>query len=108
MEVDGLVYNSLAAHPSLNYVAGKGRRTKVWDISHLPTGLCVSVDYSSVEMACEAMVEIFYLRNDWHQFTKTEANRELAQQIIAIARRHHGQVQADNNEGKWGHRLNGY
>jgi hypothetical protein len=107
-EVDGYVYNSLAAHPSIERDVRTGKRKKVWDVSHLPTGLCVSADYVSLAQACEAMVEIFYLRNDWHQFTKAEANRELAKQIVDISLRHHGRVQANEAVGKWGKRLNGF
>lgn len=82
-----------------------------WCITHLPTGLRCADGFSRIEAACEAMIEIARLRNDWSCITEDDVSRDLTLKVKEIITKH--DPRARLGDGRKGEafaikNLNGY
>jgi hypothetical protein len=79
-----------------------------WAVCHLPSGCAIARGFPSAEIACEAMLEIALLRNDWNIIWKDDVKQELFDRVEAIAKKYSASVGRDKPEGKWQRRFNNY
>jgi hypothetical protein len=83
-DTEGWVHRDLAVHRCAN-------AEPFWQISILPLGLCLAIDWCAFDRfddAVAAMVEMAALRNDWHCIRQADLTKDLETQMKAIATRH--------------------
>lgn len=83
-EAEGWVYRDFAVHRCAN-------SEPVWQISILPLGLCLPIDwcaFDDFDCAVAAMVDMAALRNDWHFIRQADLTKDLETRLKAIAKSH--------------------
>lgn len=85
--VQGWRYQEFAVHKAI----------KGWRLSHLPSGLAVATAFASLGVACDCMIEIAKLRNDWAIMVGSDF-LPLRDKVAAIVHRYKGSMPYENNE----------
>jgi hypothetical protein len=83
-EAEGWVLGDFAVHRNVD-------AEPVWQISILPLGMCLAIDwcaFDDFDDAVAAMKDIAALRNDWHLIRQADLTKPLEAQLKVIARRH--------------------
>lgn len=83
-ETEGYVYRDMAVHQCID-------DPKLWQISILPLGLCLAIDWCAFDdcrAAIAAMKEMAALRNDWHLVRQADLTKALEARLKDIAKRH--------------------
>lgn len=79
-----------------------------WRVSHLPTGMLLA-RFSKDENACEAMIEIAKLRNDWAIIRQGDLTIETRDKCKSIIEKYKGEFANGRRDGtQMRYDLNGY
>ena len=79
-----------------------------WQLSHLPTGMLLA-RFSGLENACEAMLEIAKLRNDWAIIRQEDLTIKTRDKCLVIIKKYNGELTSGRcDDTQMRYDLNGY
>jgi hypothetical protein len=111
---DGVKARRVTAHRYLDWAVHRVDTADLfksrWCLTHLPSGRRGADDFSSLEGAVGAMVEIARLRNDWFCIEDGATTAEVGRKVEEIIKRHDPRARLANGRkgGAIKNVLNGY